>query len=106
MTHYCKILSHKQTLSIKTKLLKKIDAILGPLAALAARTLIKPKPECGAQKSILIIRPGGIGDAVLLIPAITSIQKEHPDAIIDILAERRNSDVFFALPRNKEALFI
>jgi lipopolysaccharide heptosyltransferase II len=85
-------------LNVKTNLIKKIDAILGPLAALAARTLIKPKPECGAQKSILIIRPGGIGDAVLLIPAITSIQKEHPDVIIDILAEKRNSDVFSLCP--------
>jgi len=81
-------------LNIKTNILKTIDALLGPLAIVVAGTFIRPKPECGTQKSVLIIRPGGIGDAVLLIPAITSIQKKHPYLIIDILAEKRNSDVF------------
>jgi len=44
--------------------------------------------------SILLIRPGGIGDAVLLIPAIQSIRKQYPSAKITVLAERRNGAVF------------
>lgn len=44
--------------------------------------------------SILIIRPGGIGDAVLLIPVIQAIKEKHPAAMITILAECRNSAVF------------
>jgi ADP-heptose:LPS heptosyltransferase len=42
----------------------------------------------------LIIRPGGIGDAVLLIPAILAIKKTFPESTVDILAEKRNSAVF------------
>jgi len=85
-------------LKIKTELLKKTDAILGAPSAVLARTLVRPRPECGRKKSILIIRPGGIGDAVLLIPAIRSIKKQYPEAIIDILAEKRNGDVFSLCP--------
>ncbi|WP_240732221.1 glycosyltransferase family 9 protein [Geobacter sp. FeAm09] len=44
--------------------------------------------------SILLIRPGGIGDAVHLIPTISAIKSTYPDAAIDILAEKRNSAVF------------
>jgi lipopolysaccharide heptosyltransferase II len=45
-------------------------------------------------KRILLIRPGGIGDAVLLIPAIKALRKAYPACAIDILAERRNAAVF------------
>lgn len=47
---------------------------------------------------ILIIRPGGIGDAVLLAPAINSLKKNYPDCHITILAERRNLGVFQLIP--------
>lgn len=42
----------------------------------------------------LFIRPGGIGDAVLLLPAIGAVKKAFPRASIDILAEKRNAAVF------------
>lgn len=49
-------------------------------------------------KTILLIRPGGIGDAVHLIPAIIALKCAHPAITIDILAERRNVEVFRLCP--------
>lgn len=49
-------------------------------------------------RSLLLIRPGGIGDAVLLAPAIQSLKKTCPAIHITVLAEQRNAGVFFLLP--------
>lgn len=49
-------------------------------------------------RRILLIRPGGIGDAALLAPSIINIKKLFPDSHITILAERRNSGVFTLFP--------
>lgn len=51
-----------------------------------------------AISKILIIRPGGIGDAVLLASAINFLKKNYPDCHITILAERRNVGVFQLIP--------
>jgi len=48
--------------------------------------------------SILFIRPGGIGDAVLLISTIELFKKSYPECHITVLAERRNVAVFMLLP--------
>jgi lipopolysaccharide heptosyltransferase II len=48
--------------------------------------------------SFLIIRPGGIGDAVMLAPVIHHLKKEYPTTQITVLAERRNAGVFFLIP--------
>ncbi len=40
-----------------------------------------------------MIRPGGIGDVMLLMPAINLLKKKYPDCSIDILAERRNGSI-------------
>ncbi len=45
-------------------------------------------------EQILVIRPGGIGDAVLLLPALAEIRNYCPNAHIDILCEKRNQGVF------------
>jgi ADP-heptose:LPS heptosyltransferase len=45
-----------------------------------------------------VIRPGGIGDAVLLIPALSILKENFPCADVDILAERRNADIFTLCP--------
>lgn len=49
------------------------------------------KSEC--IKSILIIRPGGMGDMILLLPVIDFVRKSFPDASIKIVCEKRNIDV-------------
>jgi len=80
----------------KIKYLKRIDSLIGkPVSQLLT------KPHCYANvsvRSILIIRPGGIGDALLLAPAINLLRANYPDASITILAERRNSGAFSLVP--------
>ena len=44
--------------------------------------------------TILIIRPGGIGDAVLLASTIDSVKKQYPNTHITALVERRNYGAF------------
>lgn len=44
-------------------------------------------------RSILIIRPGGIGDAVLLASSVRCLKNIHPHIRITILAEQRNAGV-------------
>lgn len=79
----------------KINVLKKLDSIIGPFAITFARTLFRPRiKSCQVPSSFLFIRPGGIGDAVLLIPAIKEIKKAYPKAKIDILCEKRNHEIF------------
>ncbi|MBF0344288.1 MAG: glycosyltransferase family 9 protein [Nitrospirae bacterium] len=44
--------------------------------------------------SILFIRPGGIGDAVLLLPSINCLKMAIPEASICVLCENRNAGIF------------
>lgn len=82
---------------VKIRLLKLIDSFIGNTFV-----YLCPKPNRGRRKFhgsiFLFIRPGGIGDAVLLIPSIIAIKKIIPDVQIDILAERRNFGVFSLCP--------
>lgn len=48
--------------------------------------------------TLLIIRPGGIGDAVLLASTINSLKSRYPGLGITILAEQRNSTAFSLIP--------
>jgi len=43
---------------------------------------------------ILLIRPGGLGDAVLLAPMIDAVRTHYEGAVLEILAEVRNGDIF------------
>jgi len=83
--------------SAKIAILKNIDRLAGALLA----RVISP-PSAGQVPSapgrILIIRPGGIGDAVLLVPAIRSLAHAFPGTSIDILSEKRNCGVFALCP--------
>jgi len=81
----------------KISLLKMADSTLG-------KTIVKiiPPPSvparCSSVDSILVIRPGGIGDALLLAPALNAIKKRFPSVSITILAERRNAGAFKLIP--------
>jgi lipopolysaccharide heptosyltransferase II len=70
----------------------RIAACLAPLVPLSIH-------NAGGVASILIIRPGGIGDAVLLVPAIHRLREKYPGAKITVLAERRNAAVFALSPQ-------
>jgi lipopolysaccharide heptosyltransferase II len=78
--------------------LKKFDSLIGKL-------LVKlwPRPQnavlpSDSVASLLVIRPGGIGDAVLLAPAIKSLRKNFPNARIEVLAEKRNAGALALCP--------
>jgi ADP-heptose:LPS heptosyltransferase len=45
-----------------------------------------------------LIRPGGIGDAILLLPAIRALKEALPQAAIDVLVEKRNGQGFSFSP--------
>ena len=104
-------------------LLKLIDRLLGPpLARLAALSAPRgqaapagsargsagsaggsaPRPSQGGSAPpapILLIRPGGLGDAAMLLPSLASLRAALPPAIrIDILCEPRNAAVFGLVP--------
>jgi lipopolysaccharide heptosyltransferase II len=80
----------------KIKALKLFDRIFGKLFISLVLTFRKQKPGNKPEtlERILFIRPGGIGDAVLLIPALQAFKSFFPTATIDILCEKRNAEVF------------
>jgi len=83
--------------SSEEKLLKMLDSTLGVILTEVLGLLGSGQPKTGSIRRVLVVRPGGIGDAVLLCPAIRRM-KEVLDAEIDILAERRNREAFGLCP--------
>lgn len=77
--------------------LKQADRLVGRIIA-----SLLPSPVChnvpSCPRSVLVIRPGGIGDAVLLVPVVRALRRCFPQVSIDILAERRNAGVFALCP--------
>lgn len=82
----------------KISILKQIDSFLGPVLIPLARRTFLPRGGARPLERVLVIRPGGIGDAVLLIPAIRALKKKYPRAAVHVLAERRNAGVFLLCP--------
>ncbi|AGF78793.1 ADP-heptose:LPS heptosyltransferase [Desulfocapsa sulfexigens DSM 10523] len=79
---------------MNTLFLKGIDQQFGSLLIRLLPRFKNTRREFPAAPSFLFIRPGGIGDAILLIPAIQAIKSAFPDCHIEILAETRNGAVF------------
>jgi len=78
----------------RIKIIKRIDSFSGPfLLRLLPKAKYLQKPPSNIKK-ILIVRPGGMGDAVLLLPIIKEVRDSLPDVIIHILCETRNSGIF------------
>lgn len=74
-------------------LMKRIDGTIGTTVA----RLLPPSPSVAPPthpKTALLIRPGGIGDAVHLIPTVEALRKHHPNIRVTVLAERRNDGIF------------
>lgn len=79
--------------------LKRIDSILGGIACGVSRLLVSPRKGFrDPLPKILVIRPGGIGDAVLLYPALAALREEFPGSAIHVLAEKRNAGILFGCP--------
>ena len=80
----------------KIETIKKIDRFIGPILAQVAVIFLPRRNTLSSTTPLrfLFIRPGGIGDAVLLVPAISALKKTFPGSSIDVLAEKRNAAVF------------
>lgn len=76
----------------KISFIKILDSMIGRV--LCKLMTAPPTPQITIPGSILLIRPGGIGDAILLLPMISRLNQAFPSAKIDILAEQRNCEVF------------
>jgi ADP-heptose:LPS heptosyltransferase len=44
-------------------------------------------------RRILVIRPGGLGDMIILLPVLRALRARFPGAEIDLVCEKRNVDV-------------
>ena len=83
-------------MSLAADLLKVADFVVGkPAVRLLAPLTPAPAPPGAARppRRILVIRPGGIGDAVLFIPMLRELRRAWPGCRIDLLLERRNAGV-------------
>ena len=85
-------------MSARTGLLKALDSALGPVLC-AAFSRAQRAPEARTLRDfpggrVLVVRPGGIGDAVLLLPALRALRQAMPDSSVDVLCESRNAPVF------------
>jgi len=82
---------------VKTSIIKFIDTFLGkPLCFLLGHIdylfgLTPKNPTMPNIRKVLIIRPGGLGDFIYLLPALSILKKHYPGIQLDILAEKRNA---------------
>jgi ADP-heptose:LPS heptosyltransferase len=90
---------------LNTLPLKKIDSIIGSLLAKLWLRPAQAGPSPFFVSKVLLIRPGGIGDAVLLVPAVRAFKELCPDSKVTILSERRNGAVFALCPDVDHVLF-
>jgi len=89
----------------KIDIIKKIDKFVGRFFCLFMSFTSKKTTTKLPGKSILLIRPGGIGDAVLLIPTILALKNKYPETQITVLAEKRNGAIFKLCPAVSEVLY-
>jgi len=78
---------------VNIRLMKMVDAVIGYISASIFPSPI-PRDIASPVTSVLIIRPGGIGDAVLLAPVIRTLKMIYPAIHVTVLAEQRNAGVF------------
>lgn len=77
--------------------MKVADGLIGRL--LTSLLSLPSKPNIPVSlHTILIIRPGGIGDVVLLAPVINFLRVAYPAVTLSVLAERRNAGVCALIP--------
>lgn len=87
----------------RLRLIKMFDRIIGyGIACLSFRQ--NAVQNISAINRVLIIRPGGIGDAVLSIPGIQALARTYHEATIEVVAEQRNCSVFLLCSGNIRVL--
>lgn len=81
-------------MSVASRWMKGIDAVVGPILCwLFSQTqeTIETRTLATIPGPILVIRPGGIGDAVMLLPLLVVLRARFPEREVDIFCERRNA---------------
>lgn len=88
-------------------LLKSLDRFIGGalVRLFSLRRNAPPQKPLSSIQAVLVIRPGGMGDAVLLIPMLRALKTRFSSATIHVLAERRNAEIFEWLPDLVSAVF-
>ena len=61
-------------------------------------------PLNSTPKNILVIRPGGMGDMILLIPVLKYLVGRFPSAQVDVVCEKRNIDILQLAGFEKNAI--
>ncbi|MBF0123537.1 MAG: glycosyltransferase family 9 protein [Candidatus Omnitrophica bacterium] len=82
----------------KTKMIKLCDHLLGTPIALAVPPKTPKHNSLPPSSRILIIRPGGMGDAIFLLPILKALRQQDPKRIINVLCESRNAAIFLSQP--------
>jgi ADP-heptose:LPS heptosyltransferase len=81
----------------RIQMMKWLDRLIG-------KSIVSCLPGSGSKvpvvdpRRFLVIRPGGIGDAVHLVPALEVLRQRYPLATITLLAEQRNAAIFGVCP--------
>jgi ADP-heptose:LPS heptosyltransferase len=86
---------------MKLRLIKLLDATMGMfLCWIGGHLLYLRGREAGFSafrgediRRVLVIRPGGLGDMVLLQPLLVALFQKYPGVQIDLICERRNQDI-------------
>jgi ADP-heptose:LPS heptosyltransferase len=81
----------------RIKFIKLLDALMGPWLVKLFPGPVKKFSRQAVFKKILVIRPGGMGDALLLLPVLKYIATRFK-VRIDILCEPRNQQIFLSAP--------
>ena len=89
------------TLLSRVNVLKGVDATLGALLCRltawfgpvydTGATSVPPPPD--SIRRILVIRPGGMGDMLLLLPALQALRSRFPGVHLTVVCEQRNLGV-------------
>lgn len=82
-------------------ILKHVDATIGALLCrlfgrwnfLAHREIFTEDVSLAKIQRILVIRPGGMGDMLLMLPVLQLLRDKLPHTEIDIVCEKRNIEV-------------
>jgi ADP-heptose:LPS heptosyltransferase len=96
----------------RTTFLKALDAtagaalcpLLSALKFMTTRGAAGPGIAPESISRILLIRPGGLGDMMLLVPVIRVLSRRFPDAAIDLVCEKRNVEVLKLAGMEKNAM--
>jgi len=97
---------------IRNRIIKLIDTLAGSLLCVTLgiidylagnRPYLKPV-ACDKVKRILVIRPGGLGDMLILLPILKLLKGATFAPAIDVVCERRNLPVLALAGFEKNAL--